>query len=124
MNATQAAIRAGYSEKTAYSIGSELLKKPEIKNRIEELMAEINEPTIAKAEEVLEYLTSVMRGEEKESSLRGVGNGVQKEYYKTPSVTDRTKAAELLGKRYGLYVDKVETTDDIQIEIVSKDEDN
>ena len=62
LNATQAAIRAGYSKKTAYSIGQENLKKPEINAHIEKRMEEKEEALIAKQDEVLKYLTAVMRG--------------------------------------------------------------
>ena len=67
LNATQAAIRSGYSEKTAYSIGNENLKKPELKKYIEERMAEKEAELIAKQDEVMKYLTSVMRREKTES---------------------------------------------------------
>lgn len=53
-NATQAAIRAGYSEKTAYSIGVENLKKPEIKNYIEKLREGIREKTEIKLDDIIE----------------------------------------------------------------------
>lgn len=57
LNATQAAIRSGYSKKTAYSIGSELLSKPEIKSHIEGYMQKMKSARVAELEEVLEYLT-------------------------------------------------------------------
>lgn len=56
MNATQAAIRAGYSEKTAYSIGNENLKKPEIKNYIEERQKDLQEASGITKEAVIEQL--------------------------------------------------------------------
>ena len=65
-NATQAAIRAGYSPKTAYSIGEENLKKPELKTYIDERLEQLHSEKTADAQEVLEYLTSVMRGEHTE----------------------------------------------------------
>ncbi len=61
-NATQAAIRAGYSPKTAYSIGEENLKKPELKAYIDEQLERLHSEKTADAQEVLEYLTAVMRG--------------------------------------------------------------
>ncbi len=60
-NATQAAIRAGYSPKTAYSIGEQNLKKLEIKKYIDSQLDKIHSEKTADAQEVLEYLTSVMR---------------------------------------------------------------
>ena len=95
-NATEAAIRAGYSKRTAKAIGSENLTKPYIKQYIDERLAKIEDARIAKGEEVLQYLTKVMRGEEKD------------QFGLDASLQDRTKAAELLGKRYRLFVDKVE----------------
>ena len=62
-NATQAAIKAGYSKKTAYRIGAENVKKVQIKAYIDERLAKIDSKKIAKQEEVLQYLTAVMRGE-------------------------------------------------------------
>lgn len=76
-NATQAAIRAGYSPKTAYSIGVENLKKPELKNYIDEQLERIHNEKTADAQEVLEYLTAVMRGEHTEQVLKLIGEGVQ-----------------------------------------------
>lgn len=110
LNATQAAIRAGYSKKTAYSIGDENLKKPEIKNEIEKRMAEKEKSLIADQDEVLKYLTSVLRGESRgtEIVVEGCGDGYSeaRTVQKEPSEKEKLKAAELLGKRYGLYVDK------------------
>ncbi|MFR2182040.1 MAG: terminase small subunit, partial [Hominilimicola sp.] len=53
LNATQAALRAGYSEKTAYSIGNENLKKPEIQEYIQKRLKEKEDALIAKQDEVL-----------------------------------------------------------------------
>ncbi|MBC2821530.1 terminase small subunit, partial [Enterococcus faecalis] len=74
-NATQAAIKAGYSEKTAAAIGAENLIKPNLKTYIDERLAELKNERTADAQEVLEYLTAVMRGEYKEATLIGVGEG-------------------------------------------------
>ncbi|MFR4584658.1 terminase small subunit [Clostridium cadaveris] len=95
-NATEAAIKAGYNKKTARQIGSMNLTKVDIKQYIEERLSKIEDERIAKGEEVLQYLTKVMRGEEKD------------QFGLDASLQDRTKAAELLGKRYRLFVDKVE----------------
>lgn len=96
LNQTEAAKRAGYSEKTARSMGSENLTKPYIKEYIELRLAQMEEKRVATASEVLEYLTRVMRGEEKD------------QFDMDASLQDRTKAAELLGKRYRLFIDKQE----------------
>lgn len=112
VNATQAAIRAGYSEKTAYSIGVENLKKPELKEYIDNKMKEKEDILIAKQDEVLKYLTSVLRGESssEEIVIEGTGDGCSeaRKIKKAPSEKDRLRAAELLGKRYSLFTDKVE----------------
>ena len=76
-NATQAAIRAGYSPKTAYAIGEQNLKKLELKAYINEQLEQLHNKKTADAQEVLEYLTAVMRGEHTEQVLRLAGNGVQ-----------------------------------------------
>ena len=60
-NATEAAKKAGYSEKTAYSIGTENLKKPEIENYIKELTRSPQQVRIATGEEVLAFFTEVMK---------------------------------------------------------------
>lgn len=111
-NATQSAIRAGYSKKTAYSQGQRLLKNVEGKKYLEELMAEKESKLIATQDEVLKYLTSVLRGESQSTEIvvEGTGDGCSeaRTILKEPSEKDRLKAAELLGKRYGLYTDKAE----------------
>lgn len=86
-NETEAAKRAGYSEKSAYSIGSENMKKPEIVAYINELTAADKSRKIADAREILEYFTAVMRGE------------VKDQFDLEASLTERTKAAEALAKR-------------------------
>lgn len=104
-NATQSAIKAGYSEKTASSKGSQLLRKVKVRQYIDEVMDKRSKNTIATADEVLEYLTRVMCGEEKDAFGLDV------------SVADRTKAAELLGKRHMLFTDKVKLDAEIEIDI-------
>lgn len=106
-NATEAAIKAGYSRKTAKQTGSENLSKPDLRAYIDEQLAKIHSAKIADAEEVMKYLTSVMRGEHTEQVLKLVGEGVQTVTYIDVSAKERLKAAELIGKRYGLFTDKV-----------------
>lgn len=111
-NATQAAIRAGYSEKYANTNASKLLQNTTIKRRIEERLNEISSAKIADATEVMEYLTSVLRGESRSEIVvvEGCGEGISsaRSIEKAPDEKDRLKAAEMLGKRYGLYTDKVD----------------
>ncbi len=121
LNATQAAIRAGYSEKNARNIASENLAKPNIKAYIDERMTEKESQLIATQDEVLKYLTSVLRGESQSTEIvvEGTGDGCSeaRTLKKEPSEKDRLRAAELLGKRYGLYTDKVETDVDMALTV-------
>lgn len=122
LNATQAAIRAGYSKKTAYSIGEQNLKKLEVQKQIQERMAAKEDALIAKQDEVLRYLTAVLRGESESSEIvvEGAGDGTSKarEVIKRPSEKDKLKAAELLGKRYSLFTDKLEVESSSSVQIV------
>lgn len=104
-NATQSAIKAGYAENSASVTGSKMLRKPKVRQYIDAVMSERSKNTIATADEVLEYLTKVMNGEEKDAFGLDV------------SVADRTKAAELLGKRHMLFTDKVKLDAEIEIDI-------
>ena len=137
MNATQAAIRAGYSKKTARSIGQENLTKPYIRAYIEKRMAEKEEALIAKQDEVMKYLTSVMRREytecvvvtltEERSTYEPDAEGkMRKQTIKTekPEIVqiparlqDANKAAELLGKAYALFTDKLEADMDMELNV-------
>lgn len=106
-NGKQAAIRAGYSEKTANEQASRLLTNVNVKSYIDERMKEIEAENIADAKEVMKYLTSVMRGEHTEEVPVLCGDGCQELTPKEVSAKDRLKAAELLGKRYGMFTDKM-----------------
>ncbi len=121
LNATQAAIRAGYSEKNARNIASENLAKPNIREYIDNRLAEKEKALIADQDEVLKYLTSVMRGESVSTEIvvEGTGDGCSeaRKMEKEPSEKERLKAAELLGKRYGLYTEKVEADVDADLNI-------
>ena len=121
LNATQAAIRAGYSKKTAYSIGEENLKKPELKKYIDFRMAEKESELIANQDEVLKYLTAVMRGQTQAEVVvvENIGDYMSeaRTMKKAPDEKERLKAAELLGKRYGLYTDRVEQEVDMELNI-------
>lgn len=112
LNATQAAIRAGYSEKTAASIGAENLIKPNVSEYIKKRLDEKEKALIADQDEILRYLTSVLRGQSKSAEIvvEGIGEGFSqaRTILKEPSEKDRLKAAELLGKRYGIYSDPEE----------------
>ena len=113
-NATQAAIRAGYSKRTAGVIGAENLRKPYIREYIDEQLQRIHSQKVATAAEVMEYLTSVQRGESQSAyiTVEGVGEGCSQTVItmKTPDEKDRLKAAELLGKCYGIFTDRVQAS--------------
>lgn len=124
-NATAAAIKAGYSKKTARSIGQENLTKPDIKAYIDERLEKLESEKIATQEEVLQYLTSIMRGDQQEKTLISVGEFGQKIVDIDVGAKDRIKAAELLGKRYRLFTDKVEmnVSSDVTINVGEWDDD-
>ena len=128
LNATQAAIRAGYSKKTAGVIANENLKKPYIQEYIQKRLEEKEDALIAKQDEVLKYLTSVMRREHKEVAVVTIvekkvfyapdQNGTMRKnetMTETPTLveypaklSDANRAADLLGKRWGLWDKKQE----------------
>lgn len=120
-NATDAAIKAGYAKRAAYQQGAENLKKPHIREYIDERLEAINSAKIADQTEVLQYLTSVMRGETQSTVVvvEGEGDGVScaRLMDKTPDEKEKLKAAELLGKRYGAFTDKVEVGADLELNI-------
>ena len=97
-NATQAAIEAGYSVNYAKSQSHKLLVNVGVKSYIDERLKEIESAKTATQQEVLEYLSSVMRGEQREQTLIGMGQGFQEKTYIDVSAKDRLKAADLLNK--------------------------
>ena len=121
LNATQAAIRAGYSERTAGAIGAENLTKPVIKAYIEQRMAEKQSTLIADQDEVLRYLTDVLRGKSMSEIVvvENIGDFTSeaRTMKKAPDEKERLKAAELLGKRYGTFVEKVEQAVDMELNV-------
>ena len=117
-NATDAAIKAGYSPNTAKQTGSENLAKPDLKAYIETELDKIHSAKIADAEEVMKYLTAVMRGEHTEEIPLLCGDGCQELTQKEVGTKERLKAAELLAKRYGLLTDKVNLNGTAEVTIV------
>ena len=100
-NAKDAALKAGYSPKTAYSIGNENLNKPELKSYIDAKMAEIESHKIADAKEVLEFYTRVLRGEETEEVPIATSNKVFTITQK-PSIQNKIAVSKEILKRYPL----------------------
>lgn len=123
LNATQAAIRAGYSRKTAGVIGDENLKKPYIREAIEEKLKQIDEEKTADAKEIREFWTMVMRGEEKDTVLRYDNEGHQVETEINVSMKDRIRASELMGKSFAMFTDKVDSNVDMDLHIEVEYED-
>ncbi len=123
-NKSQALIKAGYSKKTAYGASTRFFDNEKVKEYVEERLKLLDEERIASAREVMRYLTSVMRGEEKEQVIviEGEGDGVTsaRNVDKAIPAKDRIKAAELLGKRFGIYTDKVKV--DSGVSVVIKDD--
>lgn len=109
-NATQSAINAGYSKKYANTNASKLLQNTTIKAYIDERMKKLEEEAIADQAEILKYLTRIIRDEEREEVLVNIGNFEQEKQEIKISAKDKIKAAELLGKRYGSWTDKVDMT--------------
>lgn len=104
-NATQSYIDAEYKATTreiAEANARKLLGNYSVQNYIKSKMEQIQQNTIASQEEVLEYLTKVMRGQEKDK------------FGLDASLQDRTKCAELLGKRYGAFKEKIEYSGNIE----------
>lgn len=101
-NATQAALKAGYSKKAAKQIGTENLAKPSIKAYIEERSAEIASAKIASAREVMEFYSRVLRGEETEEIPMATAQDVVT-VTKKPSIKDKVSVAREILKRFPLY---------------------
>ena len=100
-NATLSAINAGYSQKTAYSIGTENLKKPELKKYIDSKLKSISDNAIATAEETLGILTKIVRGEHTEQVITAEGDVIDKH----PDTNQIIRASSEILKRYPLAQD-------------------
>lgn len=102
--------------------GNRLLRNAKVKNYIDEQLKKIEDESIANATEVMKYLTSVMRNEltEEVVVVEGEGEGCSSARIvkKDISAKDRNKAAELLGKRYRLFTEKIEVDGVQQVQIV------
>lgn len=124
LNATRAykvAYQNVKNDAVAAAAAARLLRNVKVKNYIADRMEEIHNEKTADAQEVIEYLTSVLRGEStaQEIVVEGTGDGCSeaRTMEKSPSEKERLKAAELLGKRYSLFTDKVETDVDMDLNI-------
>ena len=97
-------------DETAAAAGARLLKNVKVSGYIKERLDEMASERIADATEVMEYLTSVMRGKSLSSVLSMCGDGCQEIVEKEPDEKEKLKAAELLGKRFGMFKDNVDIT--------------
>lgn len=133
-NAAEAAVRAGYSPKTAKQTGAENLSKPYLREYIDKMLDEMSKKRVATAQEVMETLTRVMRREEEETVVVTIKthkswydeNG-KKQILDTeepvcvkipPKLSDVNKAAELMGKRWRLFTEKAEVSGDLDLHVV------
>lgn len=117
-NQTQAAVTAGYSEKTSAQTASRLMKDNSIITAIKEREKELHEQNTARANEVVEFLTAVMRGETVDNIPLFIGDGEQELTESVPSAKDRLRAAEMLGKYYALFTDKTHIEGDGIVQII------
>lgn len=121
-NATQAAIKAGYSKKTAKQMGTENLAKPIIKAELDRRNAEIQSAKTMDMQEVMERLAAMGRGETTEETVTNKGEVIET----ATRNADKLKAMELIGKRFGAWTDKKEISGNLDIDIGmgDYDEDN
>ena len=124
LNATRA-YKVAYpnvkNDVTAAAAASRLLRNVKVQEYIAQRMAEKESELIADQDEVLRYLTSVLRGKSRaqEIVVEGIGEGCSeaRTMEKAPSEKERLKAAELLGKRYALFTEKVDMDADMDLNI-------
>lgn len=111
-NLSESARKAGYTKKSCATTANELIKNPKIQNAINARLKEMESERLAETQEILEYLTAVMRGEKDEEIVVNVGTG--KGYTQAQKVRaqvgakERLKAAEMLAKVKGLFISKSE----------------
>ena len=125
-NATESARRAGYKGKNLNNVASENLAKVGVKSYIDEKLKVLENERTASAKEVLEFLTKSMRGELDEEIVVVEGTGDRtseaRKIKKQIGLRERIKSAELLGKRYRLFTDKVEVEGVVPVMIVGESE--
>lgn len=115
LNGTRA-YKAAYpnvkKDNSAAARANKLLKTKEVKEYIDKRLEELKDERIAKVEDVMIYLSDVMFGKSKASVLAMAGDGMQEIVEKPPDEKERLKAAELLGRRFGMFTEKLEVKDD------------
>lgn len=115
LNAYESAKRAGYSEAYAKSQSYKLLENVGIKNYIDERMESKDNYRIASQDEILQILTDIARGITEEEVVQFSQLGEELRTTRKPTIKDRMKASELLGKRYRMWIDKVEANVNQQV---------
>ena len=115
LNAYESAKRAGYSEAYAKSQSYKLLENVGIKNYIEERMESKDNYRIASQDEILQILTDIARGITEEEVVQFSQLGEELRTTRKPTIKDRMRASELLGKRYRMWIDKVEANVNQQV---------
>ena len=121
LNAYESAIKAGYSESYAKSQSYKLLDNIGIKNYIDERMESKDNYRIASQDEILQILTDIARGITEEEVVQFSQLGEELRTTRRPTIKDRMKASELLGKRYRMWIDKIEGN--IQQQVIFEGED-
>ena len=109
VNQAQAAIKAGYTAKSAYSVASRLLKNVKVQNYLKQRKDELEEDKIADQKEILQFWTKGMRGERKEVSVVSGVDGIE-QVESDLTEKDKIKNAELLAKATGMFIDRQEIT--------------
>ena len=123
LNATESYKRAYnvVNQSTAEANGSRLLRNAKVKNYIDEVMSAKDESRIASQDEILQILTDIARGITEEEVVQFSQLGEELRTTRKPTIKDRMKAPELLGKRYRMWVDKVEA--DVNQQVIFEGED-
>ena len=127
LNATRA-YKAAYpnttTDESAAVCGSKLLRNPKVRTYLDEQLASLHNKRIAQVEDIMVYLSEVMFGNSEASVLAMCGDGYQEVIKKPPDEKERLKAAEMLGRRYGMWTDKLETTTNMAVKIVDDIDDD
>ena len=119
LNATRA-YKAAYpntkKDESAAVCGSKLLRNPKVREYLDEQLANLHNKRIAKVEDIMVYLSEVMFGNSEASVLAMCGDGYQEVIKKPPDEKERLKAAEMLGRRYGMWTEKLEVKNEAEDE--------
>ena len=125
-NVTQSAIKAGYAETTADRHGRRLLGNHRVHAAISMRMEEARTKNVADTTEILEYLTSVMRGQHEDEVVMNIGKGngitAAEKVAAKVGAKERLKAAEMLAKVNGLFLNKQEIELSQAVQVVITDD--